>query len=79
MQSKTSFFNRTIFRKTVSRFWPLWAAHLVIWIIILPIPLLMLFIAIGEIISCYVLGEILLTLLARYRGRIFRNRTGKAE
>jgi ABC-2 type transport system permease protein len=40
MQSKTSFFNRTIFRKTVSRFWPLWAAHLVIWIIILPIPLL---------------------------------------
>ena len=45
----------------------------------LPIPLLMLFIAIGEIISCYVLGEILLSLLARYRGRIFRNRTGQAE
>ena len=45
----------------------------------LPIPLLMLFIAVGEIISCYVLGEVLLTLLSRYRGRIFRNRTGKAE
>ncbi len=45
----------------------------------LPIPLLMLFIAIGEIISCYVLGEILLSLLVRYRGRIFRNRTGQAE
>ena len=45
----------------------------------LPIPLLMLFIAIGEIISCYVLGEILLSLLAKYRGRIFRNRTGSAD
>ena len=44
----------------------------------LPIPLLMVFIAIGEIISCGVLGEILLTLLKRYRGRIFRNRTGNA-
>lgn len=47
--------------------------------VVLPIPLLMLFIAIGEIISCYVLGEILLTLLARYRDRIFRSRTGQAE
>ena len=47
--------------------------------VVLPIPLLMLFIAIGEVISCYVLGEILLTLLARYRGRIFRSRTGQAE
>lgn len=47
--------------------------------VILPIPLLMLFIAIGEIISCYVLGEILLTLLARYRGRIFSNRSGEAK
>ena len=40
----------------------------------LPIPLLMVFIAIGEIISCYVLGEILLTVLAKYRERIFGNR-----
>jgi len=44
----------------------------------LPIPLLMLFIAVGEIISCYVLGEILLSLLSRYRGRIFRNSDGQA-
>ena len=44
----------------------------------LPIPLLMVFIAIGEVISCYVLGEILLSLLARYRGRIFGNRSGEA-
>ena len=47
--------------------------------VILPIPLLMLFIAIGEIISCYMLGEILLTLLSRYRGRIFRNSNGQTE
>ena len=45
----------------------------------LPIPLLMVFIAIGEIISCYVLGEILLQLLIKYRGRIFRNPTGQAD
>ena len=32
----------------------------------LPIPLLMLFIAIGEIISCYVLGEILYSVIAKY-------------
>ena len=24
MQSKTSFFNRTLFRKNLSRYWPLW-------------------------------------------------------
>jgi hypothetical protein len=39
----------------------------------------MVFIAIGEIISCYVLGEILLQLLIKYRGRIFRNPTGQAD
>jgi len=26
MQSKTSFFNKTLFRKNLTRFWPLWAA-----------------------------------------------------
>ena len=25
MQSKRSFFNGTLFRKTLTRFWPLWA------------------------------------------------------
>ncbi len=33
----------------------------------LSLPLLMVFIAIGEIISCYVLGEIVLTALLRYK------------
>ncbi len=37
----------------------------------LPIPMLMLFIVIGEIISCYVLGEIVLAALLRYREYIF--------
>jgi len=45
----------------------------------LPIPLLMVFIAIGEIISCYVLGEILLQLLIKYRGRIFGSTDGQTD
>ena len=37
----------------------------------LPLSLLMAFIAVGEIISCYVLGELLLSVLLPYAGRIF--------
>ena len=36
MRSGTSFFDLTIYRKTLNRFWPLWAANLVIWLFILP-------------------------------------------
>ena len=36
MRSGTSFFDLTIYRKTVNRFWPLWAVNLVIWLFILP-------------------------------------------
>ena len=36
-----------------------------------PIPLLILYIVIGEVISCYVLGEILGSILLRYGKRIF--------
>ena len=36
MRSGTSFFDLTIYRKTVSRFWPLWAVNLVVWLFILP-------------------------------------------
>ena len=39
--------------------------------VVLPVPLLMVFIAVGEIISCYVLGELLLSVLLPYSGRIF--------
>lgn len=39
----------------------------------LPFPMLMVFIAIGEIISCYVMGELLLTVLLKYRNVIFNS------
>ena len=38
----------------------------------IPLPLMMVYIAIGEIIGCYVLGEILGGVLLRYRSVIFR-------
>lgn len=37
MQSKTSFFNKTIFRKSVTRFWPLWFLYAAVWLFILPL------------------------------------------
>ena len=36
MRSGTSFFDLTIYKKTVNRFWPLWAANLVFWLFLLP-------------------------------------------
>lgn len=43
----------------------------------LPIPLLMLYLAVGEIISCYVLGELLATALLKHKN-IFGNE-GKSK
>ena len=37
MRSGTSFFDVTIYKKTVNRFWPLWAVNLVFWLFVLPI------------------------------------------
>lgn len=37
MRSGTSFFNKELYRKTVNRFWPLWAINLVIWLFVLPL------------------------------------------
>ena len=37
MRSGTSCFDLTLYRKTVNRFWPLWAINLVIWLFILPL------------------------------------------
>lgn len=42
MRSGTSFFDWTVFKKTVCRFWPLWGAYFVIWLVILPLQGLML-------------------------------------
>ena len=38
----------------------------------IPIPLMMVYIAVGEIIGCYILGEILGGVLLKYRSVIFR-------
>ncbi|MCR4643925.1 MAG: QueT transporter family protein [Oscillospiraceae bacterium] len=39
----------------------------------IPIPLMMLYVAVGEVISCYILGEIMITAL-RKRPGIFQNK-----
>lgn len=41
MRSVILFFNWTVYKKTVARFWPLWAAYFVIWLIFLPLQGLM--------------------------------------
>ncbi len=37
MRSGTSYFDRTVFQKTFTRFWPLWAGYSAIWVILLPL------------------------------------------
>ena len=37
MRSGTSFFDWTVYKKTIARFWPLWAAYFVLWLIFLPL------------------------------------------
>ena len=37
MRSGTSYFDWTLFKKNFTRFWPIWASYLVIWLFILPI------------------------------------------
>ena len=40
MRSATSFFNPTLYRKTMARFWPLWALYGVMWLFLFPLNLL---------------------------------------
>lgn len=40
MRSRTSFFNKTVFFKTIQRFWPLWLGHAVVWFLLLPLELI---------------------------------------
>jgi ABC-2 type transport system permease protein len=40
MQSRTSFFNKAVFGKSISRFWPIWAIYLGLWVLVLPVTLL---------------------------------------
>lgn len=37
MRFGTSFFDKTIFKKTILRFWPLWGAYSAIWLVALPL------------------------------------------
>ncbi len=37
MRSRTSYFNRTLFFKTVTRFWPLWFFYAAVWLIAMPL------------------------------------------
>lgn len=40
MRSKTSYFNKTIFLKNITRFWPIWSAYLLVCMVRLPLRLL---------------------------------------
>lgn len=40
MRSVTSFFNPTLYKKNLARFWPLWTAWTVLWAFIMPLSLL---------------------------------------
>ncbi len=40
MPSGTSLFDFTLFKKNLTRYWPIWASYLVIWLLILPINIL---------------------------------------
>lgn len=40
MRSGTSFFNSTLYRKTMLRFWPLWVAYGLMWLYLVPFNLL---------------------------------------
>ena len=37
MRSGTSYFNLTVFRKHLTRFWPIWTAWLVVLLLMLPV------------------------------------------
>ena len=39
MRSRTSYFNATLFCKTVTRFWPLWFFYLAVWFVSMPLVL----------------------------------------
>lgn len=40
MRSATSYFNCTLFKKNLTRFWPIWALYGVIWMVSLPLSML---------------------------------------
>lgn len=43
MRSATSYFNSTLYWKTMARFWPLWTAYGMIWLFVMPLNMLNLY------------------------------------
>lgn len=41
MRSVTSWFNGTLFKKNMTRFWPVWGLYLAIWVIVFPVNLIL--------------------------------------
>ena len=41
MGSGTSYFNMTLFRKNLARFWPIWGLYALIWVVLLPVGVLL--------------------------------------
>ena len=39
MRSVTSYFNPTLYKKNLARFWPMWVSWLVLWLFMLPLNL----------------------------------------
>ena len=48
MQSKTSFFSGTLFKKTITRFMPLWVGYFLIWFFLMPMTIMTTFMSRGE-------------------------------
>lgn len=48
MRSGTSYFNSTLYRKTMLRFWPLWAAYGLMWLFLVPFNLLNTYFSMGR-------------------------------
>lgn len=40
MRSATSYFNFTLLRKNLSRFWPIWGLYGLLWLMLLPVNIL---------------------------------------
>lgn len=41
MRSVKSYFNATLFKKNLTRFWPVWGVYLIIWLFIFPVQLIL--------------------------------------
>lgn len=68
MRSKTSFFNLTIFKRSISRFWPIWALYAFAWLLAMPIHFLS--VPYGDTANLGKLANDYITALGVYAGVI---------